>query len=98
MGSEVKVDFTRWYSLSFILLFLSLSLPLSRAGGAVYVRAEFCGSSFFLKFSSQDAKMTLRQLREYGGMITQLGHLPLFVMTFVVGYEMLRYLWITSFE
>jgi hypothetical protein len=65
----------------------------------VCVRAEFCGdASFFLKFSSQDAKMTLRQLREYGGMITQLGHLPLFVMTFVVGYKMLRYLWITSFE
>ena len=50
MGSEVKVDFTRWYSLSFIFLFLSLSLFLRRAGGAVCVRAEFCGdASFFLK-------------------------------------------------
>ena len=47
---------------------------------------------------TQNCELTLRQLREYGGMITQLGHLPLFVMTFVVGYEMLRYLWITSFE
>ena len=35
MGSEVKVDFTRWYSLSFIFLFLSLSLFLRRAGGCV---------------------------------------------------------------
>jgi len=53
MGSEVKVDFTRWYSLSFIFLFLSLSLSLSlflARAGAVCVRAEFCGAFFFLKF------------------------------------------------
>jgi len=47
---------------------------------------------------SQKGKNDTETPREYGGMITQLAHLPLFVMTFVVGYKMLRYLWITSFE